>query len=270
MKKLLTFGISCLVYLVLLTLSPVIFIMVTIIFLAPGHVVIYLLRIIVYIIIYLIFEVGNRVKISGRENLPKGERILFLSNHETLIDSFLIALGTLTFWDAIFHQKRMAYNVPEVKNFYYNEFVKIFFTALKTVPISRSGVSRAKIEAQINQFASLLERDNLVIFFEGTRSRDGEIHECRVGPALTILKARPRYVIPILLDGIHSIMPIKYGSKINTHINMGNVGKMVIGKPLDLEKFYQGDYNWDDAIAKSPELRKLIENSIKELKKPPE
>jgi 1-acyl-sn-glycerol-3-phosphate acyltransferase len=244
--------------------------MVTLIFLAPNNVVIYLLRLIVYIIIYLIFKVGNKVKIIGKENLPKGTRILFLSNHETLIDSFLIALGTLSVWDAIFHQNRMAYNVPEVKNFYYNGFVKIFFTALKTVPISRSGISHTKIEAQINQFCSLLENDNLVIFFEGTRSRDGEIHECRVGPALTIIKARPRYVVPILLDGIHSIMPIKYGAKINPHINMGHTGRMIIGKPLDMEKFYQEDYSWESAIKQSAELRKFIQDSIANLKKPPQ
>ncbi|MFA6514552.1 MAG: lysophospholipid acyltransferase family protein [Patescibacteria group bacterium] len=244
--------------------------MVTLIFLAPSHIAIYILRVIVYFIIFLIFEVGNKVKIIGKENLPKGTRILFLSNHETLIDSFLIALGTLTIKDVLFHQNQMAYNVPEIKNFYYNKFVEIFFTTLKTVPISRSGSSRTKIEAQVDQFVSLLENDNLVIFFEGTRSRDGEIHECKVGPALTIIKAQPLFVVPILLDGIQSIMPIKYGSKINPHINLGHTGKMIIGKPLNLERFYQEDYSWETAILQSAELRKIIKQAVQDLKKPPE
>lgn len=268
MRKILKFLLSCLIYLILLILSPVIITLVFLIFLAPINIIIYLLRIIVYVAVYLIFGVGNRVKIIGRENLPKGSRILFLSNHQTLIDSFLIALGTQTIWDVIFHQDRFAYNVPETKNFYYNSFVKIFFETLKTVPISRSGISRSKIEEQVKQFSKILEYDNLVIFFEGTRTRDGEIHECRVGPALTIVRARPNYVVPILLEGIQSIMPIKYGTKINTHINMGNSGKMTIGKPLDLERFYQESYTWEDAISKSTEIRLLIKKAVEDLKEP--
>jgi 1-acyl-sn-glycerol-3-phosphate acyltransferase len=244
--------------------------MVTLIFLAPTKVIIYLLRVSVYIIVFLVFKIGNKIEIIGQKNLPKGSRILFLSNHETLVDSFLIALGTQTFWDVLFYQKRFAYNVPETKNFYFNGLVRVFFETLKTVPISRSGVSRSKIEEQVNQFCKLLENDNLVIFFEGTRSRDGKIGECRIGPALTIIKARPNYVVPILLEGIESIMPIKYGSKINAHINMGNNGRMTIGKPLDLNRFYLEEYNWDDAIAKSIELRALIKKSVEDLKGPSE
>jgi|GEM_PF-1494012 len=270
MKKLLKLGKSSLIYLILLILSPLIITMVSLIFLAPTVVVIYLLRVSVYIIIFLIFKVGNKVEIIGRKNLPKGSRILFLSNHQTLIDSFLIALGTQTFWDILFHQNRFPYNVPETKNFYFNGFVRVFFKALKTVPITRSGVSRSKIEEQINQFCYLLEKNNLVIFFEGTRSRDGQIGECRVGPALTIIKARPRYVVPVLLEGIQAIMPIKHGSKINAHINMGQQGQMIIGQPLDLEKFYQTEYSWETAITQSAELRQLIKTTVENLKKPSE
>lgn len=266
MKTALKFLKSSLIYLILLILSPVIITMVALIFVAPTSIVIYLLRVIVFIIVFLIFKIGNRVEIIGRKNLPKGTRILFLSNHETLVDSFLIALGTQTLWDVLFQQKRLAYNVPETKNFYFNSLVRVFFEALKTVPISRSGPSRSKIEEQVNQFSKLLEKDSLVIFFEGTRSRDGLIGECRVGPALTIIKARPNYVVPILLEGIEAIMPIKYGSKINTHINMGNQGKMTIGKPLDLSRFYEDEYSWENSIPKTVELRALIKKSVEDLK----
>lgn len=268
MKKLINFLIASLTYLILLILSPVIITMVVLIFFAPNYIVIYLLRVIMFIIVFLVFKIGNKIKIIGRENLPKGTRILFLANHETLIDSFLIALGTLTFWDVLFHQKRFAYNVPETKNFYYNGFVRVFFKTLKTVPIERGGISRSKIEAQVNKFSHILEKDNLVIFFEGTRTRNGQINECRVGPALTILKAKPLYVVPILLSGIQSIMPIKYGSKINPHINMGHQGQMIIGRPLDLSRFYVEEYSWESAINQSAELRQLIKQSVENLKQP--
>jgi len=266
MEKLTKFGLYCLVYLVLSILLLIIIVMVSLIFLIPNPVAVYLLRVCVYIATYFIFKVGNRIKIIGRENVPKETGVLFLVNHQTLIDSLLLAIGTINFWDILFHPKRIAHNFPEAKNFYYNGFLRIFFKALKTVPISRSGVSRAKIENQVNQFCNLLEDSNLVVFFEGTRTRDGRINKCRIGPALTVIKARPRYIIPILLEGIQPIMPIEYGSKINLRINVGHRGRMIIGRPLNLEEFYQAEYNWETATAQSGRLRQIIKEAVENLK----
>lgn len=153
MKKLLNFVIYSFTYLFILIFSPVIVAIVLTIFLFRNKVSIYFLRLIMYLIIFLIFRVGNKIEIIGRKNIPKGKGILFLSNHQTLIDSFLIALGTVTPWDAFFHQEKLAYNLPEIKNFYYNGFLKTFFRALKTVPVSRTGTSRRKIEWQVSLFA---------------------------------------------------------------------------------------------------------------------
>lgn len=266
MKKFLNFAIYSFVYFLILIFSPLIVTIVFTIFLFNNQVSVYFLRLIIYGIIFLVFKVGNRVEIIGRKNIPKEQGVLFLSNHQTLIDSFLIALGTLTFWDVVFHQKKLAYNLPEMKNFYYNSFLKLFFRALKTVPISRAGSGKKKLEDQVNLFCRLLKKDNLVIFFEGTRTRTGLINECRIGPALTIIKARPRYVIPILLEGIQPIMPIKHGSKINLRINMGQRGKMVIGEPLKLDEFYNEDYSFESAIEQSAKLRELIKKSVEDLK----
>ncbi len=270
MKKFLDFSVYCLIYLILLLLSPVIITIVFLIFMTPKRLdslAIYLLRIIIYSIACLIFRVGNRIEIIGRENVPKTGRVLFLSNHQTLIDSFLIALGTMRFRDIIFHQRRLAFNVPETSNFYFNGFLRILFKALKTVPVSRGSSHRRKIENQIGQFSHLLRNDNLVMFFEGTRTRDGSIGECRVGPALTIIKAKPDQVIPILLEGIQPIMPIKYGSRINLHIDMGgHRGRMIIGRPLDISGFLLPEYNWEDAINRSLRLRKLIKQAVENLK----
>lgn len=266
MKKLLNFVIYSLIYLFILIFSPIIVAIVLTIFLFRNKIAIYFLRLIMYLIIFLVFKVGNKIEIIGRKNIPKGPGILFLSNHQTLIDSFLIALGTLTPWDVFFHQEKLAYNLPEINNFYYNGFLKIFFRALKTVPISRTGTSRRKIEWQVSLFGRLLHRDNLVIFFEGTRTRTGLIGECRIGPALTIIKEKPRYVVPILIEGIQPIMPISHGEKINLRINFGHKGRMIIGEPLDLDKFYQTSYSFESATQQSVALRQLIKESVENLK----
>jgi 1-acyl-sn-glycerol-3-phosphate acyltransferase len=35
-----------------------------------------------------VFRIRNRIKIVGRENVPRGVNVLYVSNHQTLINSF--------------------------------------------------------------------------------------------------------------------------------------------------------------------------------------
>lgn len=41
---------------------------------------------------------------------------------------------------------------------------------------------------------------------------------------------------------------------------------MIIGKPLNLDEFYKESYSWESATRQSVELRKLIKESVENLK----
>lgn len=194
----------------------------------------YFLILAIYLIGIYIFKIRNRIKITGRENIPPGSRILYLSNHQTLIDSLLIALGTSTLRQVIFKQSSVAWNAPDRKNFLDKGFSKFFFELLKTVPTDRNIRTQKDIERQISSYCRILEDNNLVLFFEGTRTRDGSIGDCKKGVVLTILKAKPNYVVPITLINIGQIMPIEVGFNY-LKIKSGFRGEMIIGKPIEFD-----------------------------------
>src|SRR3989339_400195 len=86
---------------------------------------------------YYIFRIKNKVEIIGRENIPHSTNALFLSNHQTLIDSFLIGLVTVSFWETLFHPERIPWNAPDRTNFLTHRVWKHLFQLLKNVPVER-------------------------------------------------------------------------------------------------------------------------------------
>lgn len=181
---------------------------------------------------YYIFRIKNKVEIIGQENLPHDTRALYLANHQTLIDSFLIGLFTLSFWEMLFHPKRISWNAPDRNNFLTHKVWKHLFALLKNVPVERKVTNLEAIQHQVELFCEALSDSNLVLFFEGTRTRNGDIGECRVGVSETIRLAKPRFVIPILLENIQPIMPIEAGFSY-WGIQGGHRGRVIIGPPID-------------------------------------
>ena len=256
------------VYSIMIGLGIVVLFLILLILVTSGKLFGYCIPMIMYIIVIFIFKIGNRVKVEGYKNIPRGEVNLFFFNHQTLIDSFPIVYGTVSFWDMLFHQNRIPINIPEFSNFYRNKILRILFWALKTRPISRETVSQGKIEKDADTLSKILteEKLSLILFFAGTREGSGKKQNCKIGPILTVLKARPKYFIPGRLVNIEPIMPPKYGSKINLRINMGKRGKVIFGKPVSLEQFYDEPYSWESAMRKKDAIAALIEKSVAELK----
>ena len=181
---------------------------------------------------YYIFRIKNKVEIIGRENIPHSTNALFLSNHQTLIDSFLIGLVTVSFWETLFHPERIPWNAPDRTNFLTHRVWKHLFQLLKNVPVERKITNLETINHQVELFCEALTGSNLLLFFEGTRTRNGDIGECRPGVSETIRLAKPRFVVPILLEDIQVIMPIEVGFSYKG-ISGGHKGRIVIGQPID-------------------------------------
>lgn len=206
----------------------------------------------------LIFKIGNHVKVSGRENIPRGRRILYYSNHQTLIDSILVGISLLKTWQLFFNQGAIIRSAPDEKNFFGTKFGRFLMDLLGSIPVKRNPKKIDQIDQQVNKFCQVLEKNNLHIFFEGTRTRNGEVGDCRYGAAKTVLKARPNYVVPITLIGIGQIMPLKVGFKYH-HLKFGKHGQLIIGKPIDFSDIY----DVSEEIMSEKEKIKLIGDRIK-------
>ncbi len=178
-----------------------------------------------------IFKIRNQVKVIGRKNLPKNNGILYVSNHHTLIDSLLIGISVSSIFDVFFHYDRIPWNAPDYDNFFKHPIGRQLIHLSKCVPVHRHTAKLEVINRDINNFCETLKYSNLVLFFEGTRTRNGQISDCKYGVAKTISRVNPNYVVPIYLHGVQPIMPIKSGFNF-TKIYGGHKGLLFIGKPI--------------------------------------
>lgn len=177
----------------------------------------------------LIFFVLNRTRVIGRHRVPLERNTLLLSNHQSMIDSFVVGMGAFY----IRHFRR-PYLVPwhpaAEENFFRNRLFAWFFDQLKCIPV-RPG--RRDLRA-VYRSTRALSDGTLILFPEGTRSRDGSIGKGRPGAGLVILENRPT-VLPVTIEGMDEVLPVGR--------SLPRIGKRVyvyIGKPLDYSEFVGG------------------------------
>jgi len=176
---------------------------------------------------YLFFKLLNRTVIVGKKNIPHRGNTLLLSNHQSMVDSFLV--GTFAFYpQSLFRPFLLPWNPAAEENFYKNPIVSWFADNWKCIPIKKG----RKDVGALFRMAEALKGSPMVLFPEGTRSRDGSIGRPRGGAGLLILESKPT-VIPVCISGMDKVLPI--GSIIPRIFKRIYV---YYGKPVDLSEFY--------------------------------
>lgn len=141
------------------------------------------------------FELTPRV--FGREALENLEPpVLFAANHSSHIDAPLLLTSLPTQW-----RRRTA--TAAAADYFFDVWWRGIATALafNAFPIERGGANRAGLTQEL-----LDQGWNLVVFPEGTRSRDGWVGKFRHGLArLAIENEIP--VVPIGIRGAYQAMP---------------------------------------------------------------
>lgn len=135
-----------------------------------------------------------RVKISGRENLPPSTTgAVYVANHQSIMDIFVLFLLGKPFK---FVSKIEVFYVPIIG-------LAMYLTghvALKRM----DGRSQAQTFKQCINL--LKEGVSILVFPEGTRSRDGKIKAFKSG-AFKMARRGEAPVVPISLDGTSKVMP---------------------------------------------------------------
>jgi 1-acyl-sn-glycerol-3-phosphate acyltransferase len=141
----------------------------------------------------------NFTRVRGRNNIPwRGEGVLFVSNHTTMYDSFLIGVAAY-FPENILYPSLPFMNFAARENFFRTWFWRTLFALLRTVPVERRDHPWL-----MRQYVAFLRRHNLLIFYQGTRSDDLSL--IKNGPAYAIVHAQsPITVIPVYHHGIERI-----------------------------------------------------------------
>jgi 1-acyl-sn-glycerol-3-phosphate acyltransferase len=143
-------------------------------------------------ILYLIGVLVYRIRVSGRENIPKVGAVLVVCNHQSPLDPPFVGMGC---------RRRMNYLARDTL-FRFAPF-RWLIRSLDAIPIDREGLGLAGIKESLRR----LKRGEMVLIFpEGTRTRDGEIARFRSG--FTVLAARSgAYILPVAIEGAFDAWP---------------------------------------------------------------
>jgi 1-acyl-sn-glycerol-3-phosphate acyltransferase len=140
----------------------------------------------------------TRVSVHGREVLEElRPPVMFVSNHSSHLDAPLILCSLPKAW-----RERTA--VGAAADYFFDVWWRATSTALvfNAFPIERTGSRRSP--GTVRKLVA--EGWNIVVFPEGTRSRDGWVQRFRHGAArLSMELSLP--VVPIVIRGAYSAMP---------------------------------------------------------------
>ncbi len=143
-----------------------------------------------------IFDGWLKPNIRGRGNIPANRNFIVVANHSSHLDFSLVgyALGAVGDDIRVLAARDYFFNTPA------RRFLASNFTSL--MPFDRE---RAQLESLEDALAELAQGRSVLMFPEGTRSADGEIHEFKSGAGFLALRSRCD-VLPVLIRGTHDVM----------------------------------------------------------------
>jgi 1-acyl-sn-glycerol-3-phosphate acyltransferase len=141
-------------------------------------------------------------RVDGREVLDDEmtDPVIFVANHSSHLDTPTILRALPRDW-----RKRTA--VAAAADYFYKSRWRAWSAALvfNTVPMGRTGGGLSS-GASDHVHELIADGWNLLIFPEGTRSRDGEIGQVRSGAAV-LAAQHGLNIVPIWVGGTHEAMP---------------------------------------------------------------
>lgn len=100
---------------------------------------------------------------------------IICANHLTMIDSFILSYAVFSLRQHIISYKKLPWNLPERNNYKDNILLTALCYLSKCIPVNRGG-SREKMQEALSKCAYLLRnRETIMIFPEGKRSRIGRV-----------------------------------------------------------------------------------------------
>ena len=133
-------------------------------------------------LVKIAFLIAFNMKTEGRANVPKDTAVIFAANHRTNADPPVVAACS---------KGRHCFMAKE--ELFRNPLFGWLIRHLGAFPVSRGKGDMAVIDTAVER---LENGTNLMIFPEGTRSKDGKVHRGHTGAALIAAKSG-KPVVPV-------------------------------------------------------------------------
>lgn len=193
-----------------------------------------------YNLVKVIYCGFYNVKVEGRENLPDKAGFIIASNHRSFADPPLLAVTSMC----------AKFSFVAKEELFRNPFFGWLIRKLGAFPVTRG---KGDMSVITNSVERLKEGRNLVIFPEGTRSKDGKLGKGKSGVALIAARSGAD-VVPaaIIFDG-----KLRFRKKITVRY----------GKPIPSNEIAINEKNFDTRDLKPikqkimGDIQKLLEDS---------
>jgi len=161
---------------------------------------------------------GVSVKVVGSDKLDDKERYVFMSNHQSALDIPIIYVGLSE--QISFIAKKELFMIP---------FFGWGMWAVGHISIDRQNARKA--HASIAKAVQSLNKENvsLILFPEGTRSKDGKVLEFKTASFTLALQAGVK-LVPVAIKGAIDRLPPK-----SSRIVPGEV-ELVVGDPIPVDE----------------------------------
>jgi 1-acyl-sn-glycerol-3-phosphate acyltransferase len=185
---------------------------------------------------------GVTVQVEGTEHLAPDRPYIFAANHQSQFD--ILALQGFLGIDFRWLAKKELFKVP------------IWGTAMRRagyIPIDRSH-GRQAIKSLDGAAQKIARGTSVIIFPEGTRSKDGKLQKFKSGAMRLAIKSGVP-LVPVAITGTYKILP-----KGRLLVRSGQV-TIRAGQPIDTQGYKSKDKN---------ELAALLQEAVAGLMKPPD
>ncbi len=159
---------------------------------------------------------GVSVRVQGDELLPKGESRVYIVNHASLFD-IPVLLASLDDSIRIMYKKELE-RIP---------FLGWNMKMSPFIAVERESASNA-MESINTAIEAIKHGESVIIFAEGTRSKDGKLQKFKRG-GFYLASRSHKPIVPIILKGTSLILPKK-----SLKFNSGEVD-LVIQSPIRID-----------------------------------
>ena len=173
-------------------------------------------------VVRLYFRLMYKLRIEGKDNIPDDTTVIYACNHRSNADPPLLGCAA---------KGKFAFMAKE--ELFRNKLFAWLIRSLGAFPVARGKGDTAVIDTAIERLGA---NRSLMIFPEGTRSKDGKVGRCHTGAALIAARAG-KPVIPV---------GICYGEKLRFRTPL----TLKFGNPIDPAEYCE--------ICDNPNPRQLV------------
>ena len=174
------------------------------------------------LVVLIYFKIMYKLRFEGKDNIPDDTTVIFACNHRSNADPPLLGCGV---------RGKFAFMAKE--ELFRNKLFAWLIRSLGAFPVARGKGDTGVIDTAVERLGS---NRSLMIFPEGTRSKDGKVGKGHTGAALISVRAN-KPIIPV---------GIVYGEKLRFRTPV----TVKYGKPIDPAEYCE--------ISDTPNPRQLV------------